>query len=230
VGTKTKATREQIVEAADRLIYEKGFEYMAFADLADAVGISRGNVTFHFQNRDEILAAVIDLRLDQTLRILDQWEAQGQNGEERIRCFINILIMNLKKVLLYGCPVGSLCTELAKLEHAALAHAGKTFSLFRHWLTRQFLELGCGARADALAMQVLVWSQGVATLASALQDEQFVRTEVHRMEDWLQTITANERHRGKSHPLRRRKAAKDKTIKTLHDRHALQSGRRTKRS
>lgn len=196
------------MEAADRLIYEKGFEYMAFADLADAVGISRGNVTFHFQNRDEILAAVIDLRLDQTRRILDQWEAQGQNGEERIRRFINILIMNLKKVLLYGCPVGSLCTELAKLEHAALTHAGKSFSLFREWLGRQFTDLGCGARADALAMQVLIWSQGVATLASAFNDEQFVRSEVQRMEDWLHSLAADENRRRKSRSVRRKRSAR----------------------
>lgn len=204
---KTEATRDRIVEAADRLIYEKGFEYMAFADLAAAVGISRGNVTFHFQTRDEILAAVIELRLGRTRHILDQWEAQGRNGEERIRCFINILIMNLTKVLLYGCPVGSLCTELAKLEHAALGHAGKAFGLFREWLGRQFAEMGCGARADSLAMQVLIWSQGVATLASAFHDEEFVRVEVRRMEDWLRSLAADERHRRRLRPVRRKTSA-----------------------
>lgn len=210
MGIQTKATRDQIVEAADRLIYEKGFEYMAFADLAAAVGISRGNVTFHFQTRDEILAAVIDLRLERTRHILDRWEAQGQSGEERIRCFINILIMNLTKVLLYGCPVGSLCTELAKLEHAELGHAGKAFGLFREWLGRQFEEMGCGERADALAMQVLIWSQGVATLASAFHDEQFVRAEVRRMEDWLRSLAADEKRRRKPRSVRRKGPARAK--------------------
>lgn len=207
---KAKPTRDQIVEAADRLIYERGFEYMAFADLAAAVGISRGNVTFHFQTRDGILAAVIDLRLERTRHILDRWEAQGQSGEERVRCFINILIMNLTKVLLYGCPVGSLCTELAKLEHAALAHAGKAFGLFREWLGRQFAVMGCGERADALAMQVLIWSQGVATLASAFHDEQFVRAEVRRMEDWLHTVAADERPRRKPSSVHRKRSARAK--------------------
>jgi AcrR family transcriptional regulator len=52
VNQKRHQTR--LIEAADRLIYQKGFEYMSFADVADAVKISRGNVTFHFQTRDDI--------------------------------------------------------------------------------------------------------------------------------------------------------------------------------
>lgn len=206
-----KATRDQIVEAADRLIYEKGFEYMAFADLAAAVGISRGNVTFHFQTRDEILAAVIELRLERTRSMLDQWETQGATAEGRIRCFINILITNRTKILLYGCPVGTLCSELAKLEHTALAHAGRVFSLFREWLGRQFAELGCGARADALAMQVLAWSQGVATLASAFRDEKFIRAEVRQLEGWLHSLATDAKRSGKSRSVGRTRPARTKT-------------------
>jgi AcrR family transcriptional regulator len=186
-----KPTPDQIIEAADRLIYQKGFEYMSFADVADAVKISRGNVTFHFQTRDDILEAVIDLRLERTRRMLEQWEADGESCEERIRSFINILIVNRAKILLYGCPVGTLCTELAKLEHSALPHANKVFGLFRDWLSRQFSLLGRKAEADALAMHLLAWSQGIATLASAFHDEKFIREEVRQLHDWLQSLAAN---------------------------------------
>jgi len=199
VNVTQATTRDQIIEAADRLIYHKGFEYMSFADLADAVDISRGNVTFHFKTRDEILEAVIGLRLDRTRRLLDQWEADGECCKDRIKGFINILIMNRAKILLYGCPVGTLCTELAKLEHSALAHANKLFSLFRDWLSRQFALLGCKAEADALAMHLLAWSQGIATLAHAFHDENFIREEVRRLYDWLESLTPNAR-RNKNAP------------------------------
>src|SRR5262245_46392494 len=109
-----KTTRDQIVEAADRLFYEKGFEYTSFADFSEVLGISRGNVTFHFPTKDEVLAAVIDLRLERTERMLEQWEAEGAGSKDRIKCFINIVIMNRAKIMLYGCPVGTLCSELAK--------------------------------------------------------------------------------------------------------------------
>jgi TetR/AcrR family transcriptional regulator, transcriptional repressor for nem operon len=189
-----KATRDQIVEAADRLLYEKGFEYTSFADLAKSVGISRGNVTFHFATRDEVLEAVIDLRLERTCQMLKKWESDGESPEERIKSFINILITNRTKIMLYGCPVGTLCTELAKLEHAALPQANKVFGLFRDWLRQQFVRLGFKAKAESLALHVLAWSQGVATLASAFRDESFIRREVRQLEDWLDSLVATETH------------------------------------
>ena len=184
-------TRDKIVEAADQLIYQKGFEYMSFADVASAVGISRGNVTFHFQTRDQILEAVIDRRMDRTRSMLDQWEREGESAVERIKSFLNILIMNREKIMLYGCPVGTLCSELGKLEHFALPHANKVFGLFRDWLSRQFAQLGRAREADFLAMHLLAWSQGVAVLASAFHDAKFIRAEVRKLQGWLDSLAKN---------------------------------------
>jgi TetR/AcrR family transcriptional regulator, transcriptional repressor for nem operon len=180
-------TRDQIIEAADLLFYRQGYEHTSFADIAEAVQISRGNFYYHFKSKDEILDAVIALRLANTQRMLDRWEAEGQNPADRIRSFINILIANRTKIMRYGCPVGTLCTELAKLDHGAQAEANRIFTLFRDWLRRQFALLGLEPEADALAMHVLARSQGVATLANAFHDEVFLRKEVDQMCDWLET-------------------------------------------
>ena len=179
-----KTTRDYIVEAADQLFYRQGYEHTSFSDIADAVRISRGNFYHHFKSKDEILNAVIDMRLVDTRKMLEQWERE-EEPEERIRSFIHILIMNRAKIKQHGCPVGTLCTELAKLNHASQAEANKLFTLFRIWLRRQFTLLGRKEDADTLAMHLLARSQGVATLASALHDEAFIKREVDAMCDWL---------------------------------------------
>jgi TetR/AcrR family transcriptional repressor of nem operon len=181
----SKSTRDQIVEAADRLFYQQGFEHTSFADIADVVGISRGNFYYHYKSKDEILDAVIDARLAKTGKMLERWEAEGDTPDDRIRSFIDILIANRSDIKRYGCPVGTLCGELAKLGHASQADANKLFTLFRTWLARQFALLGRTADADALAMHLLARSQGVATLASAFQDEDFIRQEVSELQRWL---------------------------------------------
>ena len=56
-----KTTRDHIVEAADQLFYRQGYEHTSFADIADAVHISRGNFYYHFKTKDEILDAVINV-------------------------------------------------------------------------------------------------------------------------------------------------------------------------
>lgn len=178
-------TRARIVEAADRLFYRQGFERTSFADIAAAVRISRGNFYFHFKTKDAILDAVIEARLAATRAMLDQWELRGATPASRIARFIDILLANRADIERYGCPVGTLCSELAKLNHAAQGEANALFTLFRTWLARQFALLGRAADADALAMHLLMRSQGVATLANAFADEAFIRAEVRAMHDWL---------------------------------------------
>ncbi|WP_044561791.1 TetR/AcrR family transcriptional regulator [Azospirillum sp. B4] len=180
-----QATRDQIIRCADRLFYENGFEHTSFADIATAVGISRGNFYYHFKTKDEILDAVIARRLDDTQALLARWEAGGATPADRIRSFIHILIANQAQIMLYGCPVGTLSTELAKLGHGAQGQATKLFTLFRDWLARQFTALGRADAADGLALHLLARSQGVATLAQAFRDDAFVRQEVRLLEDWL---------------------------------------------
>jgi TetR/AcrR family transcriptional repressor of nem operon len=180
-----KTTRDRIVEAADRLFYRRGYEHTSFSDIADVVKISRGNFYFHFKSKDEILDAVINLRLANTRRKLEQWDSEGKEPAERIRSFIHILIANRADIKRYGCPVGTLCAELAKLNHGSQDEANEPFTLFRTWLRNQFASLGCEEDADTLAMHLLARSQGVATLANAFHDEKFIRREVQQMYDWL---------------------------------------------
>lgn len=182
-----KPTRDQIIEAADRLFYQRGYEHTSFSDIAGAVQISRGNFYYHFKTKDEILDAVINLRLANTQAMLERWEIEEKYPLDRIRRFIHILIANRTKIKRHGCPVGTLCIELAKLNHHSQAEASKLFTLFRTWLRRQFAQLGHEEDADELAMHVLAFSQGVATLANTFHDEKFIAQEVRRMEDWLES-------------------------------------------
>ncbi|HEX2652478.1 MAG TPA: helix-turn-helix domain-containing protein, partial [Xanthobacteraceae bacterium] len=87
-------TRQLIVEAADRLFYEKGFEATSFTDIASEVNLSRGNFYYHFKSKDEILDAVIVRRMEKTRAMLDAWECEETDPAARIRCYIRILIMN----------------------------------------------------------------------------------------------------------------------------------------
>lgn len=186
ISLSSKTTREQIVAAADELFYHRGFEQTSFASIADVVHLSRGNFYHHFKAKDDLLDAVIVARLADTRAMLQRWEAEAPDPAGRIRKFIDILLVNRADIQNYGCPVGTLTSELAKLDHTALDAASGLFTLFRDWLGKQFTQLG-HTDADELAMHVLAASQGVATLANAFHDERFILREVQRLHDWLDT-------------------------------------------
>lgn len=180
------ATRENIVDAADTLFYERGFEHTSFARIADAVQISRGNFYHHFKSKDEILAAVIAARLARTQAMLARWEREGAGPQARIGLFISILVRNQAKIMRHGCPVGTLCTELAKLGHGSQAEANAIMELFRVWLRGQFAQMGREKDADALALHLLARTQGVAVLAQSLRDKAFLQHEVALMLGWVE--------------------------------------------
>ena len=62
-----------IVATADDLFYRRGFDHTSFADIATAVGISRGNFYHHFKSKDDILEAVILKRLTDRTGMTARW-------------------------------------------------------------------------------------------------------------------------------------------------------------
>ena len=184
------STREKIVTAADVLFYEQGFDNTSFAAVAKEVGISRGNFYHHFKTKDQILEAVIERRLQDRKIMLDRWEIEGETPKQRVASFIRILIVNATKIRAFGCPVGSLFHELSKIDHEKEPDAVKLFDLFRHWLCRQFKKMGHTRDADYLAMTLLARSQGVATVANAYPQEDFLEREVAQMPAWLDALSS----------------------------------------
>ncbi|SDZ37182.1 transcriptional regulator, TetR family [Jannaschia faecimaris] len=186
------ATREKIVTTADRLFYESGFDVTSFANIAEVVGISRGNFYYHFKTKDEILDAVIERRIRDRHAMLEGWIGSDQTPKQCVASFIRILMTNSEKIRSYGCPVGTLFLELAKLKHPSGSSARALFDLFRIWLRRRFEEMGRSDDADALAMHILARSQGAATLANAYPDEPFLETEVEQMLAWLDAVAGRQ--------------------------------------
>ncbi|WP_415401292.1 TetR/AcrR family transcriptional regulator [Tateyamaria sp. SN3-11] len=185
-------TREKIVTSADQLFYERGFEATSFADVAQVVGISRGNFYYHFKTKDEILDAVIERRIKDRHDMLEGWVDSDQTPKDCVASFIRILLMNNKKIRSFGCPVGTLFSELAKLDHPGGSGARELFDLFRIWLRHRFKEMGRVTDADDLAMHILARSQGAATLANAYPDEPFLEAEVAQMLAWLDAVAGQQ--------------------------------------
>ncbi len=105
-------------DVADRLFYESGFEATSFADIAKDLGLSRGNFYYHFKTKNRSrrgyhaaygkyprYAGVLGARCVFPHRLHPQLRSYPPHEPA--------------KIMAYGCPVGTLCNELAKLDHLA---------------------------------------------------------------------------------------------------------------
>src|SRR6516165_3325793 len=52
--------REQIVEAAVAVITEKGIQNLSLSEIEGRAGMSRGQLTYYFRTKEDILLAVFD--------------------------------------------------------------------------------------------------------------------------------------------------------------------------
>ncbi|MFD9697436.1 TetR/AcrR family transcriptional regulator [Lentzea sp. NPDC059081] len=57
-------SRRRILDAAEELFAERGFDRTSFVDIAKRSGISRGSIPWHFKNKDGLVMAVVERVVD----------------------------------------------------------------------------------------------------------------------------------------------------------------------
>ncbi len=185
---KGQELRQQIVEAANQLFYQRGYNQTSFSDIAEVAGVPRGNFYYYFRSKDEILEAVVDYRMAGIRAMLGEWEQTIPEPRDRLKRYVQILHNEEADILRYGCPMGSLNVELGKTQLQQQSQAREMFALFRDWLKKQFLALGCGRSAQEYALHLLAASQGASLLANAMDDTSLLRKEANRLRDWIDSL------------------------------------------
>ena len=188
MGTKGENNRTRIIEAADQLFYKHGYNQTSFSDIADITGIPRGNFYYYFKTKDDILAAVVDARVRHYQEALQNCDSLSENPRDRLLAFIDIMDDSEDSVVDSGCPIGSLCAELAKDTDALQSKSREVFELLRDWMSKQFEEIGC-ADANDKAMDMLSRMQGIAVMACTFKDSAYLHRSVGDLKSWINILT-----------------------------------------
>lgn len=87
----------------------------------------------------------------------------------------------------YGCPQGTLCSELDKRQDPLAHDAAKLMEIPIDWAERQFRGMG---RRDArdLAVALIASCQGISLLTNTLRDPDLMAREAHRLERWIDSL------------------------------------------
>ncbi|PRY39817.1 TetR/AcrR family transcriptional regulator [Umezawaea tangerina] len=60
-------SRRRILDAAEELFAERGFDRTSFVDIAERSGISRGSIPWHFKNKAGLVVAVLERAIDRAM-------------------------------------------------------------------------------------------------------------------------------------------------------------------
>ncbi len=80
---KSQRTRARILETALRLFVERGYAAASNPAIAEAAGLTRGAMLYHFESREALLEAVIPYIQGERTRLLQEAVASAPHGADR---------------------------------------------------------------------------------------------------------------------------------------------------
>jgi len=188
MGTKGDGNRQRIIDAADQLFYNLGYNQTSFRDISDATGIPRGNFYYYFKTKDDILDAVVDSRLVMYTEMLEQCDQRSPDPRKRILAFVDGLSDFEDSVIQVGCPIGTLSSELAKDDDSRQEISRAVFTLIRNWLMQHFRAMNV-KKPDDRAMDMLARMQGIAVMTCAFKDRKFMHRGLADTKSWINSLT-----------------------------------------
>jgi len=90
---RCRARRRQILEAATKCFAQYGFHGTSIARLCKAAGMSPGHIYHFFENKEAIVAALIEHKLERELAIVDQLE----NAEDLFQALVDRVDLGLNE-------------------------------------------------------------------------------------------------------------------------------------
>ena len=178
--------RERLVDGARLVLHQQGVEKTTLADVAHAADVPAGNVYYYFKTKDELVKAAIDAHAEEMQATLDSF-ARYRSPKAQLKALIRALIAQRETAARYGCPHGTLCSELDKRDDALGACAGRLMQIPIDWAEQRFRALG---RRDArdLAVALIAAYQGISLLTNTLRDPELMAREGRRLERWIDSL------------------------------------------
>jgi TetR/AcrR family transcriptional regulator, transcriptional repressor for nem operon len=178
--------RQRLVASAGQLLHEQGVEKTTLADIAQVADVPVGNIYYYFKTKDELLSAVIDDRAQEFQGMIASLEKR-RTPKGRLKALVDNLVSQSDLVARYGCPIGSLCSELDKRPDGLDRGAANLLALLVDYVENQFHLMG---REDArdLAVALIAAYQGIALLTNSFRDPELMIREGRRLDRWIDSL------------------------------------------
>lgn len=184
----TPDKKERLTDAAAALIHRQGFSHTTLADIAAASNVALGSVYYYFKTKDDVAKAILSRRQGEIGHALEEMDPLP-DPRRRLEALIGIWVDDREIDARYGCPIGSLCYELAKGRGPLSHEAAQPFRTLLAWCEKQFRLMGKSRkRAAVLAVHLVAALQGISLIANALGEPDVILEEAKFLSDWLRKV------------------------------------------
>src|ERR1700741_1187723 len=186
---KASGKRERLIGAACDLFYRQGIAGTTLAHIAEAAEVPLGNMYYYFKTKDDIVAAVVEARTEEIRSATAALQRRHGSPKARLKALVALLAESRDRIADHGCPLGTLCTELANQPGQSPSLTAPLMQTLLDWAEQQFHAMG---RRDArdLALELVISYEGSAVLTNALGQPELMAREARRLEKWINALQA----------------------------------------
>lgn len=162
------STREAIIEQADLLIRDKGYNAFSYYDLSKTIGIKNASIHYHFPSKSDLGVAVIQKHLQGLAELKQQSKAQGPR--EQLEAFFSIYDQAKRKQKI--CLVGALATDFHTIDGQVQAQLKILADQILNWVTDILTQ---GQNEGLFHFKVEVRTKAILIISNMLATVQLIR-------------------------------------------------------
>lgn len=157
-------TKNRILDAAERLFYQRGITATGVDALAEAADVSKRTLYNHFGSKDGVVTAYLQRREERWRRRLAVALEGTETPTERILAYVRSYCENNDLNDFRGCAFINASAELADESHPGVTVIRGSISNIERGVAEILAEAGV-ADAEELAGQILVILEGAMSVA-----------------------------------------------------------------
>ena len=209
---KGRATRTRIIDAAARLMFDRGVSATSIDEVRGAAAVSGSQISHYFDDKRDLTRNVIGARRDQVRWFHTQPQLGALDSLAALDAWVKATLAELDSVYRRGgCVYGSLAGELVEADaeiHGDLADGyDQWIELFQSGLAemRRRGDLRPDADPRHLAVSLVAAHQGGATVTYVTDNPEPLRTVLNAAVEYVRSFAPEPKRRGSTARSSRRK-------------------------
>ncbi len=184
---KLADTPTRILDIAERLVQQRGFNAFSYADIAEELGITTASLHYHFAGKAQLGKALIDRYAERFFAALCVIDTRLPDAPARLRAYADLYAAALRDQRF--CLCGMLAAEYQTLPRAMREAVMTFFSRNEAWLARVLEEgraagtLRFSGSAECMATMIVGALEGALLVARPYGD-------VDRFESTIEQLLA----------------------------------------
>lgn len=187
------STKERLLNAAWKLMLDKGFNATSVEEICEAAELTKGSLFHYFQSKEELAKAVLGYHKASIQVVMDKGSFGNiQDPLQRLYGYLEYLAaLSKDSSVPRSCLFGNFSQELSSTHPQIRTECAQAFSQWAQMLTRDLeaAKIRYSARADfdpkSLAEHFIVVYEGSLVLAKAKQDPQVIEESIRHFKKYL---------------------------------------------